>query len=242
MAKSIGIVFQLPGVTNEDIQVYDGDFFKVILCNHVLHHEHGQCWFNGRINDWNFIIEFNQDELKDIPGLEHASHLNALIPFFSITLENLLTQLFTCKLYGALADRYIYARIVDILIELSHLAKEKIKPKFNDELIRKAECVKEIIDADISSYLTVAQLAKKVWLSPSILQQVFQYRYNISVGKYSRQLRLNAAHAMLLNTNDLLLSIALAVGFNDTGNFCTSFKSFFGYTPGELRRNKFKSQ
>jgi len=234
---------RLPGMKgDEEVQNYRGDFFEIRLSKNSLQDNSLDCWLDGHILDWHFIISFDPDDLKYIPGILSASHLNSLIPFFPISLENCLVRLFTCTIEGALADRYMYARIIDVLIELSHLACSKNDISFDEELIKKAEQVKLYIDEDMSTYPTVTQLAKKVWLSPSVLQQVFQYRYGTSVGKYSREVRMHAAHELLLTTNDLLLSIALAVGFNDTGNFCTSFKNFFGYTPGTLRKNKGVSQ
>lgn len=140
---------------------------------------------------------------------------------------------------GLLGDRFIYARVIDLLIQLvRHINEIHERPEINEIAIQRAEKAKQIILDDFSIYDTVEMVARKVGISEVNLQVAFKQRFAMTVGKFSKDERMKFAHNMLETTDDILLSVALAVGYNDPGNFSVAFKNYYGYSPGHIQRNK----
>jgi AraC family transcriptional regulator len=70
---------------------------------------------------------------------------------------------------------------------------------------------------------------------PAHLAKEFRRHFGMSIGDYRRQLRLQAAEAMLLRRNLDLSDIALACGFANQAHLCRSFKAAYGITPSQFR-------
>lgn len=74
-------------------------------------------------------------------------------------------------------------------------------------------------------------------LSHAQLCRVVKKRTGQTPQQYIKELRLQYAYELLLNTGDSCEEIALRVGYNSLSHFITSFKRQFGVTPAALRRN-----
>ena len=85
--------------------------------------------------------------------------------------------------------------------------------------------------------LTVANIAAAVGISVSSLKRLFLEATDHSVGMFVRRLRMECAFRSLQNKEDLVVEIALSVGFEDHAAFARAFKQYFGHTP-TLARNK----
>ncbi len=154
-------------------------------------------------------------------------------------MEQAVKAFFNSPLKGPLADRFLYAQVVDLLIHLvQHINNLHQRPEISEITIQRAEKAKQIILDDFSSYNTVEQLARKVGISEPDLQLAFKQRFGMTVGKFSKDQRMSFAHSMLETTNDTLLSVGLSVGYNDPGNFSVAFKNYYGYSPGHIQRRK----
>jgi AraC-like DNA-binding protein len=252
-SKNPGIeYFYIPGATQAKVndalyQRYDGDFFSIHLtqpADLALH--------NKKINaeeislqylNPSLIFEITFDESliveykKICPELIDAKKLNALIPFWSLPMEHAKNQILQCPFTGGLADRYIYARIIDLMITFIDQVQHA-KGYMDEEQIKYAEKAKQIIESDLSVYDSVEAVAKKAGISESDLQTAFKKRFGTTVGIFSRYTRMEFAHRMLEDSNEILLSVAISVGYNDPGNFSVAFKKYFGYSPGLIQKQR----
>lgn len=95
--------------------------------------------------------------------------------------------------------------------------------------------VKEVIEKDYSSDLSLESVAAQVYLSPSYLSMVFKRETGENFVKYLAAVRLEKARELLENTNDKLVDICRKVGYSDLPYFCTQFKKCFGVTPTQYR-------
>ncbi|MEP7375293.1 MAG: AraC family transcriptional regulator [Chitinophagaceae bacterium] len=240
-------------------QYYKGDFFTLFLTqprNETLHHQlkgkHLDPFHPVRLlytDEFVFEIFLDRaciEEYKAFcPVMSNTDDLGILIPFWSIGMEQAVKAFCNSSLKGPLADRFIYARVIDLLIQLVHHIKEiNERPAIDEATIKYAEKAKQIILDDLSNYDTVERVARKVGISELDLQLAFRKRFGMTVGKFSKIERMQFAHDMLEKTDDILLSVALAVGYNDPGNFSVAFKNYYGYSPGYIQRKKklFNSQ
>jgi len=71
--------------------------------------------------------------------------------------------------------------------------------------------------------------------SRSQLYRKFKEHTKKSTSQYIREYRLERAHDLLVNGNYTSAEIAYKVGFNSPTYFNSSFRRYFGYTPGEAK-------
>ena len=242
-------------VTNESglFQHYNGDFFTLFVTQPVnlpLHHHlkesygrPGQMVHLLYIKEFIFEIVVDRTVIADYQTicslLNSTDDLSTLIPFWSLGMEQAVKAFFNSPLKGPLADRFLYARVIDLLIQLVHHINDvHARPEISEINIQRAEKAKDIILDDFSSYDTVEQLSRKMGIAEADLQQAFKQCFGMTVGKFSKDERMKFAHSLLETTDDILLSVALAVGYNDPGNFSVAFKNYYGYSPGYIQRKK----
>ncbi|MEO8825856.1 MAG: AraC family transcriptional regulator [Chthoniobacterales bacterium] len=97
--------------------------------------------------------------------------------------------------------------------------------------------VMNFIESDISTPITLKQLAGKAHLSPSR----FTYLFNAQTGKtpmeYVEERRLTEAQKILVATNKTIGEISEICGFQNQFHFSTRFRKYTGKSPGHFRHN-----
>jgi AraC family transcriptional regulator, arabinose operon regulatory protein len=112
-----------------------------------------------------------------------------------------------------------------------------VKTQFSDDHKPHDQRVKDIIRClNAQPWLRVHELSPMVGLSQSRLRHLFKHEIGQSVGGYAREIQMNQALQLLLQTRRPLKDIASAVGIFDVANFGRYFKLRFGFTPASYRR------
>lgn len=254
--KKKGIVqkiCRLPNATKLQIesglfQYYKGDFFMIFVTQPVLHEAHEKLKrkyaevdlavsYLFKNTDFIFEILFNTEALTDYEDLRDINNLNELLPFCSLEIERNIKAFFRPVTEGRLADRFLYARVVDLILQLVvEVTEARTKPGISKAAAEIAGKAKDIILEDLSVYDTIEGIADKIGISKKELQYAFKQRFGLTIGKFSKDERMKHAHYLLETTDQILLSVAMAAGYNDTGNFSIAFKNHFGYSPGSVQK------
>ncbi|MCP5074811.1 MAG: GlxA family transcriptional regulator [Rhodobacteraceae bacterium] len=100
-----------------------------------------------------------------------------------------------------------------------------------------AKAIRQMEDS-IEDPLSVTEIARSVGLSVRRLEMLFASEFGTSPGRYFRQLRLQEAKRMVLDTRRPLQDVAVRCGFNSQAAFSRAFAEFFGSPPGALRRGR----
>lgn len=246
-------ICRLPNATKQQIesclfQYYRGDFFMIFVTQPALHEIHEKLKrkyveedlgvsFLFRNTVFIFEILFSREALTDYEELKDTNNLNELLPYCSLEIERNVNSFFRPVTEGRLADRFLYARVVDLILKLvQEVAEVKAKPIISETAAKIAEKARDIILEDLSVYDTIEGIAGKIGISKKELQQAFKQRFGLTIGKFSKEERMKHAHYLLETTDQILLSVAMAAGYNDTGNFSIAFKNHFGYSPGSVQK------
>lgn len=89
----------------------------------------------------------------------------------------------------------------------------------------------------LSAPIPPSVIAKELGISTRQLERVFGKYLNTSPKKYYRELRLERARHLLIQTEMSITDIALASGFDSSGHFSRAYRTAFGLTPQMQRQN-----
>ncbi|WP_166418085.1 GlxA family transcriptional regulator [Cochlodiniinecator piscidefendens] len=92
----------------------------------------------------------------------------------------------------------------------------------------------ELMQANMEEPLPISQLVQLLGVSSRSLERKFKASLGTTPNNYYRELRMNKANNLLLNTTLSVREVGLACGF--VNGFSSLYKSFFGITPLGLRR------
>ena len=96
--------------------------------------------------------------------------------------------------------------------------------------------VREYLDANFTSNISVQTLATLVGLNPFYLTRLFQKTYGLPPHAYQVQCRIHLSK-QLLRRGLSLSEIALQAGFTDQSHLNRHFKRHMGVTPGSYKRS-----
>lgn len=100
----------------------------------------------------------------------------------------------------------------------------------------------QYVYTNYASQLSLEEIAQSAGLSKSSALKLFQKYLKMSPVNYLIYYRLQRASELLIKTEYKLEIIAHKTGFNNVGYFCRQFKIYYGITPTEYRKNKFRNR
>lgn len=102
------------------------------------------------------------------------------------------------------------------------------KPELLDEVVN-------YIEANLAEKLTLADTAKRFWVSESTISQTFRRKMNVSFHHFVTQRRLIAAKRMILEDVPME-EVSERVGFADYSTFYRAFRQEYGISPRQYRK------
>lgn len=85
--------------------------------------------------------------------------------------------------------------------------------------------------------ISVETVARVVHLTPNYFSEFFKKHMGIGFAAYVKQLRLEFAASLLLTSDLTVKQVADQSGFNSQAHFFNSFKTAFGVSPEQFRKN-----
>lgn len=182
---------------------------------------------------WTFVtFDHDADErlevLRDVGAVEPAENSDFLLKFLSAWQDPVSQQLIPIRLaewlhfLGAAAHRRRRSQNTRPLVT----SDGGLVVKINCHIFRHRE-----------DSVSLAQLARHLAMSPSLLRLRFRERTGRSVGKYIRELKLQHACELLQGTNLSVSEIADRCGYGSVFAFSRAFQRTFRMAPGRYRKN-----
>ena len=95
---------------------------------------------------------------------------------------------------------------------------------------------RQLIDEDLANVPSLDEIAAQVGTYREKLSLLFREQLQTTVFAYIRDQRLERGAQLLRDTEIDVQGIAVMVGFNNAGNFATSFRERLGLTPSAYRK------
>ena len=99
------------------------------------------------------------------------------------------------------------------------------------------ENVKHFINQNYSEDLPLSNIANYVFANPSYLSRIFKKTTGIALSSYINEIRIAKAKQLLIDTDNLIIDIAVACGFNYIPHFNLIFKASTNMTPTQFRKS-----
>ena len=96
----------------------------------------------------------------------------------------------------------------------------------------------QYLNTHYNEHITLEDMARKVYLSPSYFSRIFKKETGISFSSYLNRVRIEHSKELLRHQNLRLTDIALLSGFEDQSYFTKVFKKVTGTTPLHYRESK----
>lgn len=138
-------------------------------------------------------------------------------------------------------DIYRFAQSEELMEELTGWMigfREKINEEFDDYRNRsKVDKALEYIQANYDKDLNMAVVSNYVSMNYSLFSYVFKQYTGQNFVNYIRELRMNEAKRLLVETDMRVIEVSRQVGYEDEKHFTKTFKRLSGVSPTEYRKN-----
>lgn len=125
--------------------------------------------------------------------------------------------------------------LIQFLLELSaQLSAAGAPPSSAVQTDPKIHEILAYINENLREAMTVDQLARQFFISPSYFMHAFKAHTGCSVHQYILQKRLTQAHSRI-RAGEGIISAALQCGFGDYSAFLKAFRKQYGCSPREIR-------
>lgn len=202
--------------------------------------KHATVSLSGDYRRYSMIVQSEEIERssfssKKLPALLDAAGGNALLVDMSDEAEDMTRIFGFFAQHGTDGGESEYRRCLmeELLILIEKHSKTKKSLSLPDSRIL---AVRNEIDREFTSPLSVSELAKRHFISEDHLIHEFRRVTGYSPGRYILMNRLTYAQELLLSTPDPIPIIAQKCGFGDTNHFIRTFRKQFGVPPGQYRK------
>ncbi len=90
---------------------------------------------------------------------------------------------------------------------------------------------RKILGSDLSSDISIEELAKQVKLNRTTLQKVFKQMYGMTIFEYKTRIRIQEAKNLILKNRYSITEIAGMCGYSNSSKFSAAFKRATGVNP-----------
>lgn len=96
------------------------------------------------------------------------------------------------------------------------------------------------IEEHLTEEIDYNELAKILAVSEQSMQRIFVFITNMSLAEYIKKRRFSKAYEELKNTDIKIIDLAVKYQYDSENSFSRAFKSIFGITPSECRKDNTK--
>lgn len=189
-----------------------------------------------------YMQSSNEEMLQDPHGYKYKTPTIPPVPYkFTKVMNKLMTQVVKPGVHKESLDE----TLIELVCEFQKLNQktgdrlkrlDAVKNTTKQELYTRVFLARDYMHDNVSSVLSLDQIARAVGMNKFHLLTNFQKVFNTTPHQYLIQLKMKRAKQMLDSQRYSVSQTCFALGFESMGSFSNSFKKTYQMRPSELRK------
>jgi AraC-like DNA-binding protein len=179
----------------------------------------------------------------EMPRMDVAGIKNRLLkksPFFILRATDAISHIFS-ELYDApedLKESYIRLKLIELILFLSVVQPEDTggRKYFYKTRVQTVKAMRDYMTVHLDRQFTLEELSSRWGIPLTSMKNCFKSVFGAPIRVYMREYRLQAASALLRDTDETVAEIAAKVGYDSHAQFSAAFKAAFGTAPSDYRK------
>ena len=142
------------------------------------------------------------------------------------------------KVPDQIKGHYFKLKVIEIFLLLSIISttNHEKRSSYRKQQVDIVKAVNEYISTQFTKRITIDSLSDQFDIPSSTLKRCFKGVYGTTIHHYLKECRINAAKHLLQESDQSILEIANAVGYENGSKFTSAFKEATGITPSAYRK------
>ena len=142
------------------------------------------------------------------------------------------------KVPDQIKGHYFKLKVIEIFLLLSIISttNHEKRSSYRKQQVDIVKAVNEYISTQFMKRITIDSLSDRFDIPTSTLKRCFKGVYGTTIHQYLKECRINAAKRLLQESDQSVLEIANAVGYENGSKFTSAFKEATGVTPSAYRK------
>ena len=142
------------------------------------------------------------------------------------------------KVPDQIKGHYFKLKVIEIFLLLSVISttNHEKRSSYRKQQVDIVKAVNEHISTQFMKRITIDSLSEQFDIPTSTLKRCFKGVYGTTIHHYLKECRINAAKHLLQESDQSILEIANAVGYENGSKFTSAFKEATGVTPSAYRK------
>ena len=142
------------------------------------------------------------------------------------------------KVPDQIKGHYFKLKVIEIFLLLSIISttNHEKRSSYRKQQVDIVKAVNEYISTQFMKRITIDSLSDRFDIPTSTLKRCFKGVYGTTIHHYLKECRINAAKRLLQESDQSILEIANAVGYENGSKFTSAFKEATGVTPSAYRK------
>ena len=201
---------------------------------YILHRQSNHEYFSSRLNPWTKIWFNARGGLID--SLMQLYHLNSINYIRQLDVKSYFDRILSCAEELKNNRNEFQKQASLIFFELVLLLHNIRVNDQSSDYPADALLLKQYLDNNSCNNITIDELAKLIFRSPSQMIRIFKQAFGITPYQYLMRQKTELAKLILLNTNKSIKEISMELNFFDEHYFSNYFKAKVGVSPFNFRK------
>ena len=142
------------------------------------------------------------------------------------------------KVPDQIKGHYFKLKVIETFLLLSIISttNHEKRSSYRKQQVDIVKAVNEYISTQFMKRITIDSLSDRFDIPTSTLKRCFKGVYGTTIHHYLKECRINAAKHLLQESDQSILEIANAVGYENGSKFTSAFKEATGVTPSAYRK------
>ena len=142
------------------------------------------------------------------------------------------------KVPDQIKGHYFKLKVIETFLLLSIISttNHEKRSSYRKQQVDIVKAVNEYISTQFMKRITIDSLSDQFDIPTSTLKRCFKGVYGTTIHHYLKECRINAAKRLLQESDQSILEIANAVGYENGSKFTSAFKEATGVTPSAYRK------